>query len=235
MTKISPTPFILVSLFGLMLLIAIAFYPPETRCVFLIRKPVVGSIFIIECLMGVLAALYPRQCSRMLRVGVIDADGEMEMRTIGREPVIRGHHPDCKEFSHHVIQIDGRTFCAGCSGLVIGALVTLPGALFYFLMNMDFHMNTITFLVGCTGVVLGLLQFHLFNIKIAMLRGFLNMFFVIGTFLALVSVDRLLQDLFVDLFLISLSFFWIYTRIVISRWDHDEICKACNSNDCIYK
>ena len=235
MNKYTPSPFILVSLIGLMLLIAMAFYPPETEHFFPVRKQVVGSIFIIECFMGMLATLFPRECSRIFRTDTIDSVGMIEIGSNDRKPVIRGHHPECNDFSQHVIRIGERTFCAGCSGLLIGALLTLIGAIFYFFVNIDFHINHNTFLFGCVGIGLGLLQFNLFKLKNAMFRVGLNMVFVIGAFLALVSVDWLLQDLFVDLFLISLSLFWIYTRIVISRWNHNETCKACNSDDCIYK
>jgi hypothetical protein len=55
----------------------------------------------------------------------------------------------------------------------------------------------------------------------------MNMLFVLGGFLILVGMDELTGSLFVDLFSIALIVFWLFTRILLSQWDHWKICRKC--------
>jgi hypothetical protein len=228
--EITPTPFLLISLSGLCLLILIAVYPPKVVENFTLRKPLVGSILAVECLLGILAVFYPKRCSR-----VLDASAENRLTSNqNSRPRIRGHHPDCKNYSTHISQVGNRYFCAGCAGLFSGAVATLAGTILYFFGNLPLAPSLPIFLLGCAGVALGLLQFHLFNLQSSSLRLLLNAFFVFGTFLALIGLDAIAQNIFADLFLISLSFFWLYTRISLSRQDHRNTCRSCDADSCEY-
>jgi len=148
---------------------------------------------------------------------------------------IRGHHPDCGNYSAHVFQIIGKYYCVGCTGLFLGAVATLVGMIPYFFSNLSYGPNLLVFLFGLVGISLGLFQFHILDPQVKFVRLLTNAFFVIGTFLALVGIDGIAQNTFVDLFLISLSFFWIYTRIVLSDWNHRKICVSCGVDSCEYK
>jgi len=113
-------------------------------------------------------------------------------------------------------------------GLLFGALITLAGTILYFFNEWPIATEGYLLIgVGILGVALGLLRFLLFNVRRRALRFSLNTFFVLGTFLILVEMDKLIQSLFIDLFLVLLSVFWLFTRIRLSQWDHEKICRAC--------
>ncbi|MDH5770327.1 MAG: hypothetical protein OEZ25_03460 [Candidatus Bathyarchaeota archaeon] len=233
--EMTPTPFLIISLVGLFLLALIAFYPPMVIGNFGWRKPLVGSILGIECFLGVLAAIYPKRCSRVFGAKSEKLEISLKHNLKKRKLSIRGHHPDCGNYYAHVFQIGGKYFCAGCTGLVLGAVVTLVGTILYFFGDLSCESNHFIFLSGCVGISLGLLQFHIFDFQMSFMRLLMNAFFVIGTFLALMGIDGIAQNTFVDLFLIGLSFFWIYTRIILSNWNHRKICLSCDMDSCEYK
>ena len=228
--EITATPFLLISLSGLCVLVLIALYPPKVIDNFTMRKPLIGSILGLECLLGILAVFYPKRCSR-----VLDANTENRL-TFNQNSRLRiqGHHPDCKKYSTHIFKVGDRYFCAGCAGLFSGALATLAGTILYFFGNLPLASSLPIFLLGCAGVALGLLQFHILDLKTSSMRLLLNASFVLGMFLALIGLDAIAQNIFADLFLISLSFFWLYTRISLSRQDHRNICRSCDADLCEY-
>ena len=209
-----------VSIFGLLIMLMLAFNPPIIHENFFWRKPLVGSIFSLVCVLGIFAALFPKHCSQVsqLRRGNIHLTSHLANST--------SHHPDCGEFLAHVIRIGKRTFCAACTGLLLGTLIALVGTGFYFFCG--WHFEEVSFpvvLVGVIGVVLGFLQFKFRSF----VRSMLNAFFVIGAFLALVGIDELAESLFIDLLLTAFIVFWILTRIQFSQWDHWRICSSCKS------
>jgi len=229
------SPFLIVSSLGFLLLVLIAFYPPPVVEDFGWRKPLVGSILGIECLLGILASVYPKRCSRVFVIKNEKPETSIEHNLEKETMTVRGHHPDCGYYSAHVFQISGKYFCVGCTGLLLGAVATLVCMIPYFFSNLSYGPNPLVFLFGLVGISLGLFQFHLLDPQVKFVRLLTNAFFVIGTFLALVGVDGIAKNTFVDLFLISLSFFWIYTRIVLSDWNHRKICVSCGVDSCEYK
>jgi hypothetical protein len=209
-----------VSIFGLFIVLTLAVNPPTIYENFFWRKPLIGSIFGLICILGILAALFPKQCSRTSHFQ------KMDMNTTSHRIHSASHHPDCEKFSAHVIRVSNRTLCAACTGLLLGAIIALVGTVFYFFDG--WHVEGVSFpavLTGAVGIVLGFLQLKF--------RGFirltLNMFFVLGAFLILVGIDELTESLFVDFFLAALIVFWILTRIQLSQWDHWRICSNCES------
>lgn len=234
-----PTFFLSVPLFGLGIIMAMTLYPPSILENFFWRKPLVGSTLGLICILGMLAVFSPRACSRM-----IGFNGEKQRvpRTFGnsssirKKLTLRGHHPDCENFSAHVFQIGNNSFCAGCTGLFLGGLAAFVGTIVCFFG--DLHVGQNSFLlswIGAVGVVSGLLQFSLFNIPWSSVRLLLNAFFAFGAFLIIVGIDGITQSIFVDLFLVVLIVFWLFTRIVLSRWDHERICKLCKVKACEFR
>jgi len=220
------------SFFGLFLTVMLAFNPPIVRESFLLRKPVIGSIFGLICILGILAALFPKQCSAVLeeRSGRPNADNFASHRT---SSTLRGHHPDCEGFSAHVFRVMNRTFCTACTGLFLGGLVSLFGTALYFFADLHFEQNSLLVVLGgVLGVGFGLFQF---KVKRSFVRLFLNTYFVSGAFLILVGADELTQSVFVDLFLVSLSVLWLFTRISLSQWDHRRICYTCKQQTCRFR
>ena len=218
-----------ISLFGLFTTLMLALYPPTIQENLLWRKPFIGSIFSLICILGIIAAFFPNKCSKTFNLLEAEkpAVSNAKDRNFNKVLVtLKGHHPDCKEFSAHVIHISSHTLCAACTGLYLGAFISIIGTAFYFFGGgRIYEMSFPAVVIGIVGVILGYLQLKF--------RGFvrlmLNTLFVLGAFLTLVGIDELTQSLSVDLFSIVLIVFWIFTRIMLSHWDHRRICLNCKS------
>jgi len=220
------------SLFGLFLAGVISFYPPEVGKSSLWRKPIIGSIFGSICILGVLAALFPKKCSGFFDLRKGEKGGHSYLNQFashGTSSTARGHHPDCESFSTHVFRMGNRTFCTACTGLLLGGLSALAGTILYFFGNWRIEPSSLLLIwMGILGVGFGLFQFKFKGI----VRLFLNVFFAFGVFLILIGFDELVHSVTVDLFLIALTLFWLFTRISLSQWDHRKICLACRFATC---
>lgn len=210
-----------ISIFGFFTVFLIATNPPLSD-EFPLRKPLVGSIFSAICILGVIAAFYPKQCSRMSHFRK-EKSNVLSSKESGD---IKGHHPTCGKFSAHVIHFDNHVVCAACTGLTLGALIALAGGFLYFYAESHiFNMGFTTIIIGVIGLVFGFFQLKFEGI----VRLTLNTFFVIGVFLILIGIDGLVKSLTVDLFAIMLIMFWLFTRILLSKLDHSQICRNCTS------
>jgi hypothetical protein len=207
-----------VSVFGIALTAMLALNPPMVNEDFLWRKPLIGSLFSLICLLGIIAAFFPRQCSHASHL-----QKEISQSTSSEMPAV-SHHPDCERFSAHSIHINGHRLCAACTGLVIGGIIALVGTFAYFSNQwvIDGYALSIIF-VGVAGVVLGFFQL----IFSGFVRSALNTVFVLGAFLILIGIDTLIESLSIDVFILVLIVFWIFTRIRLSQWDHRKICSRC--------
>jgi hypothetical protein len=111
----------------------------------------------------------------------------------------------------------------------LGGVLALVGTVLYFFSN--WRVEQSSFLMvwgGALGVGFGLFQFRFRSF----VRLFLNVFFVLGTFFILIGVDNLIHSVMVDLFLVALTLFWLFTRISLSQWDHERICYTCKVATC---
>ena len=208
-----------VSIFGLFTVLIIGINPPMIYGNFFWRKPLIGSIFSLICVLGIFAALFPKQCSQTFHF-------RKENMNLTYRIHATSHHPDCGKFSAHVIHVGSHTLCAACTGLFLGAIIALVGTAFYFFNGWNIEEISFTaVLIGTAGIVLGFLQLKFRGL----IRLTLNMFFVFGAFLILIGIDELTESLFVDFFIAALIVFWILTRIQLSQWDHWRICNSCQS------
>jgi len=216
------------SFFGVLISMLLAFFPPVLHEDFVWRKPVVGSVFGLICVLGVLAAFFPKQCTSVFNFG--KGKGHA---LHGYFAKVGGHHPICESFSPHVFHIDNRRFCVACTGLTVGGLLALVGTFLYFFADWRVEQDFVfVVLAGLLGVSLGFFQFR---VKQRFVRFSLNVFFVWGSFLVLVGIDGLTQSVFAGLFLVVLIVFWLFTRISISEWDHERICYVCNVAVCEFR
>ena len=217
------------ALIGLFLTVLLTFFPPTTTENIPWRKPLIGSIFGSICTLGCLAVFSPTQCSKIFnKKKKIDAKLD-QLLSHCKSSSMQGHHPNCGKFTAHTFQIKSKISCAACVGLLLGGLIALAGTFGYFFGN--WHVtehSSLLVLVGVLGVGFGLLQ-HKFR---GLTRLSMNTFFVLGTFFILIGIDEMVHSLKVDLFVVSLIVFWLYTRISISQWDHETICSDCNVVDC---
>ncbi len=223
------------SYFGLFLSV-ILLVPSSVSQDLLLRKHIIGSIFGFICIFGIIAVFFPKKCSQIFyfkKKGSSEFFSEEGMfpfnnaSFIFNTKITHGHHPICDNFSAHEFQIGNKTFCTGCTGLFFGALINLFGTTLYFSNNWQItQVSLFSICIGILGIAFGLL-FPLFNFRGTILRLFFNAFFIFGMFSLLIGVDTFGNNFFFDLFLISLSIFWLFTRISLSQWNHRRICQDC--------
>lgn len=225
-------PFLVsVSIFGLLLSIVFAVYPPKLEDNFAFRNLAVGSAFAAVCVIGILAVLYPNSCS-----GILDfekRDGYERSSRRVHELALRGHHPTCEGYSSHVLRIGDRRFCATCSGLLVGAIVVLIGIGTYFFGNLRIGENPFILVsVGAVGLVLGLFYPFIPRFRNGFTRFFASILFTVGSFLILVSMEEAAANTSIDFFFVALSVLWILTKMSISQWEHQRTCSQCSLVSC---
>jgi hypothetical protein len=219
---------ICVSILGLVLSFVLVLYPGGAQDYFGLRKPLVGSVFGVLCLLGILASIYPHSCARVFSFdkGAKDQNASGVWEGLS----LRGHHPACGGFSAHVLSVGDRVLCATCTGFSVGAAVALVGVGLFFFGPFSFGPRPlIPLALGGFGVVLGLFHSVLPGFRRGFSRFVASAFFAIGSFLILASVEDALHNTSTDLFIVLLSVLWLVTDTALSRWDHRRICAKCPS------
>jgi len=196
-----------------------------------------GLTFIIICVLGAIAGVRPSSFSRSGSHKSRQKEGNdsQDHDRLEQKPILRGHHYSCDSFSDHVLRIGSNVYCAGCTGLTTGAIIAILGSLVYFFLGVTILDELVVFWVGFSGVFIGLVQHRIYrslSIKNGFFRFVLNVIFVVGAFLVLVGADRITGDLTVDLYIVCAILLWILTRIVMSKGEHERICKRCDDETC---
>ena len=220
------------SLLGLVLLAPLTFNPLTPHIHLSNQGLLTSSIFILICLSGIAAGVAPSR----LRVGGHAATRRRSpTRGNAQEGAVylRGHHPACERFDEHVINLNGRVYCAGCTGLVTGAVLAVLGSFFFLFGGYFVGFEGVLFWLGFVWVALGIIQHHI-DLGIAVVHLALNTVFVVGAFLLFVDVQRLSGNLIVEAYLLALTVFWIMSRIHLSRLDHERICRGCGLKSCTF-
>ncbi len=235
-----------VSLFGLLLVTLPAFFPLPIQEDFQWRKPLVGSVFGLICLLGIIAVFFPSRCSTVFHADNGENTNHAahtkentafhKTSTISGLRITHGHHPSCEGFAAHEFQVGEKTFCTACMGLLLGALITLFGVAAYFFRGWNIGQNISLFLIsGALSVGLGLFQYVFFDFQRRLIRFLLNAFFILGTFLVLAGIDAVSNSLVLDFFVVFLCVFWLFTRISLSKNIHSKICQTCSLKCEVYK
>ena len=218
---------VLASFLGLASLALLVLNPTTSADGFAFRKPLIGSVFLSICVLGGLAVILPKECNSLFGSQEKSKSFSFHSASSGNQ-VLKGHHVDCERFLPHTMKAGGRVLCAACSGLFLGALIAIAGTVAYFFLGLDFGQSVGFFVTAGVGLVaLGFVQFKFPGLA----RLLVNAFFVVGASSILLGVDALLQNLLIDLYIISLVLLWIMTRILLSQWDHSRICRSC-TNEC---
>ncbi len=181
------------------------------------------AVFSTICLLGAVATLFPHYCNPSL---ILPDDLEPSRITILKGVrFVHGHHPTCGRFDGHEFVIGGKTYCAGCTGLLVGALSSFSVAT----INYFYHYRppAVSGYIGLGFVALGLLYIPILKAETPLLRATFNALFVLGFALVLVAVNSAGNAGF-ELIVIGLSSYWMLTRIQLSRWSHDATCGACD-------
>ena len=175
-----------------------------------------GSIYAVICVAGIVLGLHP---PRFAKRG-----------SITREEVVatgyKGHHPTCGRFTSHVIRFQNRTLCAGCSGLVVGAVLSLAGSLYFFFDLQLGEASIIIYIVGMVFIAMGIFQYSLLKTSYGAVHFFTNVLFVVGTMFLLIGFNEINGSVLV-FYLFAIMIFWIIARIVHSQVEHDRICLQC--------
>jgi len=223
---------LLMSFLGLFLVVLLIVFPPAVIGDVPWRKQVIGSLFSIICVLGVLAVFSPTKCLKIFNIGKKNTNGGADSAkpiSHGTSNSLAGHHPNCGNYDAHVFWIKGKAVCAACSGLLLGGILALGGATVYFFG--DWKVADYSFwivLLGVAGISFGLFQFKFSGF----MRLSVNTVFVFGALLIMIGIDGLVHSLVFDLFAVSLVIFWLYTRISLSQWDHEVTCSSCEVENC---
>ncbi|UCH32701.1 MAG: hypothetical protein JSV05_04830 [Candidatus Bathyarchaeota archaeon] len=228
--------FLTISFLGLAFVTAFINLPVEISGSFYWRRSIASTLFSIICILGIIAGVFPLKCSgifhfrRVTKGTGVQRPAEETTKNLSS---MRGHHPDCGNFDTHLFIIRNRAFCAGCTGLILGAFLSLLGIVIWIFIESSFFKRPLPlFIVGFIGVSCGLLQYQLLGFAKGIGHLAVNLFFVVSAFFLLVGVDGLTQNINADLFLVSLSIFWIFTRIKLSQQSHHRICTDCGWEEC---
>lgn len=185
------------------------------------RRPFIGSLYIVICIVGTIAVFYPGKCRMIIQK---PHDSTIFEKPSASPMQFKGHHPDCDDFSGNRIGIRGRAFCAACSGLLVGAIVAMVGAVLFSLGFFDLATGSLWVLAGGEVLmIVGLAQIKLKGyVKMAV-----NALFVAGSCIILVVADLARQSLLVDVYVLGLIVFMLWIRILLSEWYNKRICVAC--------
>ncbi len=185
-----------------------------------IRHPLVGALYSVVCVLGIVAVFYPGKCRMMFQKPNLFPSKKSSASTVQ----VKGHHPDCEKFSANRITIRGSVFCAACTGLLIGAIVAIVGVVLFSLGFFDLGTGSLWVLAaGEVLMLVGLAQIKMSGyVKMAV-----NALFVVGSWISLVATDLAGQSLLVDLYVIGLIVFMLCFRILLSEWNNKKICVAC--------
>jgi hypothetical protein len=208
-----------VSVFGLVLIPVLVLQPNLIHVQVSIRQSLAGALYLTICVLGVLAVFYPSKCKRLF------GKSQNPLTQASKPSVqIRGHHPDCQNYEANRIKVGGQVFCTACSGLFIGAVVVFIGTVLQFFVGLEIVWSNIWLLVlGEICILLGLAQ-----IKFAgYVKLFINVIFVVGSFVTLVETDLLGGSILVDFYVLGLIVFVLWFRLLLSEWNNGRICQTC--------
>ena len=168
-------------------------------------------VFLLICLVGAVAGLHPNflSFSKAER-----RDGEN----------VSGHHPNCSYYRGHSVKVLDFIRCAGCTGLVFGAILSLLG-LGVGVSPLWFGAE-FSFWCGVLFVSLGLAQ-HFIDLGSGWIHLLLNTIFVIGAWIIFESIQVLNLTTSVQAYFLTSTIFWIWARIRSSQWNHVYICREC--------
>jgi len=185
------------------------------------ERMAVASAFILICTLGMLSGLdfvsFARRKEQLI---------PREQARTPSGPRRVGHHPDCEGFRDHTIGLRGRIYCCGCLSLAFGSGIAIC------LMTMLMLFTNIAPTNGPHLVLLGLLIVTIAFVDAWVHRQrwvhiLTNVLLPVGFLLMTVGVTEATGDGALGLVAVLISVLFMDTRISISRWKHEEICRRC--------
>jgi hypothetical protein len=206
-----------------LLIVASAIHYSDNNVIHMYDKLVVGGAFIISCIFGIYAAVKPDR--------MYPKRGDSQQSQIA----MRGHHPDCEDFTDHVIKIKSTILCPGCSGLALGCVISILLMCSYIVYPLELqqiHSYILVFL-GILFIVLNYGEM-LIPARIPYFHLISNIFLVISFFLIILGILHLTGNMVYGLLAVLMSYLWLDTRIQLSVWRHSLVCQNCNESCKIY-
>jgi len=186
-----------------------------------LRHPLISAAYTLICVGGIAAVFYPNKCRLMFqKPAVSKRPNEPSASTLE----LKGHHPNCENYSANRITIRSRVFCAACSGLLIGAVAAIALIAAYSLGVFSLVAGSLWVIAVGEGLMLaGLAQIKTSGpIKLA-----LNALFVVGSAVTLVWADWASQSLLIDGYVLGLIVYMLWLRILLSEYNNSRTCTAC--------
>jgi hypothetical protein len=237
--------YLILSFIGAALIALIILFDSSTSTpASILEKSIVGAIFIIGSIFGISLAVRPNWLWRFMNhetlgyqnrhsySNTINQGEKIKGRSkANRSRNRRGHHPVCISFKSHTIQIKDKILCAGCTGLIIGAVIGIFLMCVYIIYP---NKVPITFFYVCIviGMIIIAVNFSqtLLIMKIAGVHLISNTFLVIGFLLITIGIFQVTGKIIYGIVGVILSFLWLDTRVQLSKWRHECICSVCKEN-----
>lgn len=221
------------SLFGLCILSISTFKASVSTISIPLQRQIISSIFGAICVLGVIAGTFPRKCSGLIHFRNQEKSSDESKQTLTGETMkFVGHHPNCGKFFAHIVRLGNRTYCTGCTGLKLGAIISIIGSILYPFYGFNLEtINVVIFWLGFVGVAIGLIH-SLYDLNSGRARLILNFTFVLGAFLLLIGVSEISNNIILEFYLLVLIVYWIMTRIILSKEKHRRICDSCRLKSC---
>jgi hypothetical protein len=217
---------LILSLAGAIIVLALALLGASVRSgVQLADRLIVGTPLLANFLFGISLALKPGWMRRVRRDAVHSAGVSRPQSTArGRH----GHHPDCGHFMPHIVAAGGKILCAGCTGLAVGAAVSIAFVCIFILMQSGISLVVSAFMVAA-GTLLVLAS--MLHSEWLQARGYArlvsNLVMPVGFFLVAAGLLETTGNVFYGLAGVLISVLWLDTRIRLSRRRHITICMNC--------
>ena len=217
--------FFIVSILGLIILLFLFLYTSSGIEEF--QELMILTIFVVICLMGMLAAVSPSTCNALTKR---DLNVDQSIKKY------KGHHPECDEFESHTFNIGEKKLCAGCSGLFIGAAFAVAATILLILYGVPTSSGMTEFYAGFVLVLASFTGIYFQKTSVNVARFSFNLVLVVGSFLILLGLAGARSNLSVQIYYLFLTCIWIITRISLSEFVHHSVCEDCGDElSCSYR
>ncbi len=223
----------ILSLAGAALLLLVVFLvQPFSGHVPSLDRLFVGGAFISSSILGFTLAVRPGWFKRTTHTSNPPSSPDSRMENA---PGRIGHHPDCGNFSRHVLRIGNRRRCAACTGLAGGSLLAIVLMSLYVIVPIE-----LTFQVSLFLVLIGMFIVAVNQVDVVlpsrnpMVHSVLNAMLVLAFLSVVVGVLDITGNLVYGFFAIVISYLWLDTRVQLSNWRHAKICSNCSKPCKVY-
>jgi len=219
--------YIIIAFIAVIITLTIAFiYPSSSNTVTTNDKLLISGLFILSCIFGLSLVIYPGWFRRLIKHG---DQGSKKKKSKKTKLTFKGHHPNCERFRSHTLNTKSKTLCAGCLGLAIGSIFSIILIISYNLVNIE-QPSTMLYIPLSVGIIIISLSYVeiMLPIRNSIVHIISNVLLVISFLILTVSIFEITGDKTYGVLIIILSFLWLDTRIHLSDWQHDRICRKCS-------